>query len=57
MTDLANVQKIEKLEAKIEALAEKAASCAKIALIARNLRVPGGSDEVQRATIARTLGL
>lgn len=35
MTDLANVQKIEKLEAQIEALAEKAASCAKIALIAR----------------------
>ena len=29
----------------------------KIALIARNLRVPGGSDEVQRSTIARTLGL
>ncbi|MFN0155012.1 MAG: acyl-CoA dehydrogenase family protein [Gaiella sp.] len=29
----------------------------KIALIARNLRVPGGSDEVQRSTIAQTLGL
>jgi hypothetical protein len=29
----------------------------KIALIARNLRVPGGSDEVQRTTIAQTLGL
>jgi alkylation response protein AidB-like acyl-CoA dehydrogenase len=28
----------------------------KIALIARNLRVPGGSDEVQRTTIAQTLG-
>ncbi|MBM3677741.1 MAG: acyl-CoA dehydrogenase [Actinobacteria bacterium] len=27
----------------------------KIALIARNLRVPGGSDEVQRSTIAGTL--
>lgn len=26
-------------------------------LIARNLRVPGGSDEVQRTTIAETLGL
>ncbi|MFQ5425864.1 MAG: acyl-CoA dehydrogenase family protein [Gaiellales bacterium] len=26
-------------------------------LIARNLRVPGGSDEVQRTTIAQTLGL
>jgi acyl-CoA dehydrogenase len=29
----------------------------RIALIARNLRVPGGSDEVQRTTIAQTLGL
>jgi alkylation response protein AidB-like acyl-CoA dehydrogenase len=29
----------------------------KIALIARNLRVPGGSDEVQRTTIAQTLGV
>lgn len=29
----------------------------KLALIARNLRVPGGSDEVQRTTIAQTLGL
>lgn len=29
----------------------------KIFLIARNLRVPGGSDEVQRTTIAETLGL
>jgi hypothetical protein len=41
VTDLANVQKIEKLEAKIEALAEKAASCAKIALIARVAAVIG----------------
>lgn len=41
MTDLANVQKIEKLEAKIEALAEKAASCAKIVLIARIAAVIG----------------
>ncbi len=29
----------------------------KLFLIARNLRVPGGSDEVQRSTIAQTLGL
>ncbi len=29
----------------------------KLFLIARNLRVPGGSDEVQRTTIAETLGL
>lgn len=29
----------------------------KLFLIARNLRVPGGSDEVQRTTIAQTLGL
>lgn len=29
----------------------------KVFLIARNLRVPGGSDEVQRTTIAETLGL
>ena len=29
----------------------------RIALIARNLKVPGGSDEVQRTTIAQTLGL
>lgn len=34
MTDL-SVREIEKLEARIEELAEKAASCAKIALIAR----------------------
>ena len=25
--------------------------------IARNLRIPGGTDEVQRSTIAETLGL
>jgi len=25
--------------------------------IARNLRIPGGTDEVQRTTIAETLGL
>ncbi len=29
----------------------------KLFLIARNLKVPGGSDEVQRSTIAQTLGL
>lgn len=29
----------------------------RVFLIARNLRVPGGSDEVQRTTIAQTLGL
>lgn len=29
----------------------------KLFMIARNLRVPGGSDEVQRTTIAETLGL
>ena len=29
----------------------------KLFLIARNLRVPGGSDEVQRTTIAETFGL
>jgi acyl-CoA dehydrogenase len=29
----------------------------KLFLIARNLRIPGGSDEVQRTTIAETLGL
>lgn len=29
----------------------------KLFLIGRNLRVPGGSDEVQRSTIAETLGL
>ena len=29
----------------------------KLFLIARNLRIPGGSDEVQRTTIAKTLGL
>lgn len=29
----------------------------KLFLIARNLRVPGGADEVQRTTIAETLGL
>lgn len=29
----------------------------KLFLIARNLRIPGGSDEVQRTTIAQTLGL
>ncbi len=29
----------------------------KLFLIARNLKVPGGSDEVQRSTIAQTLGV
>ena len=29
----------------------------KLFLIARNLRIPGGSDEVQRTTIAETFGL
>ena len=29
----------------------------KLFQIARNLRIPGGSDEVQRTTIAETLGL
>lgn len=29
----------------------------KLFLIARNLRIPGGTDEVQRTTIAETLGL
>ena len=29
----------------------------KLFLIARNFRIPGGSDEVQRTTIAETLGL
>lgn len=29
----------------------------KLYLIARNLKVPGGSDEVQRSTIAQTLGI
>ncbi len=29
----------------------------KLFLIARNLRIPGGSDEVQRATVPQTLGL
>ena len=42
MTDLSNVHDIEKLEARIEALAEKATSCAKIALIARAAAVIGG---------------
>ena len=42
MTDLSNVHDIEKLEARIEALAEKAASCAKIALIARAAAIIGG---------------
>ena len=42
MTDLSNVHDIEKLEARIEALAEKATSCAKIALIARAAAIIGG---------------
>ena len=29
----------------------------KLFQIARNLRIPGGTDEVQRTTIAETLGL
>ena len=29
----------------------------KLFLLARNLRIPGGTDEVQRTTIAGTLGL
>lgn len=29
----------------------------KLFLLARNLRIPGGTDEVQRTTIAETLGL
>jgi len=41
VTDLSNIHDIEKLEARIEALAEKAASCAKIALIARAAAVIG----------------
>ena len=35
----------------------KASPVNKLFLIARNLRVPGGSDEIQRTTIAETLGL
>ena len=35
MTDVTNVHEIEKLEARIEALVEKAMACGKIALIAR----------------------
>jgi hypothetical protein len=40
-TDLANVHEIEKLEARIEALAEKALACRKIAVIARVAAVGG----------------
>ncbi len=29
----------------------------KLYQIARNLRIPGGTDEIQRTTIAETLGL
>lgn len=41
MSDLANVREIEKLEARIEVLAEKALSCRKIALIARAAAIIG----------------
>ncbi len=41
MTDLSSVHEIEKLEARIEALAEKALACRKIVVIARVASIAG----------------
>ena len=41
MTDLSSVHEIEKLEARIEALAEKALACRKIVVIARVTAIAG----------------